>query len=113
MSENMSRLDRLRIVREWQAYQLGRTDRTIAELEQREAAAARAARTLPPPEPSWKLSVLRAGAGARPDAVHTGDCGMGGGSTRPMTREQALRALTEDGIPACPYCRPDRDLGVL
>ncbi|MET7526851.1 DUF6233 domain-containing protein [Streptomyces sp900116325] len=71
MSENLSRLDRLRIVREWQAYQLGRTDRTIAELEEREATA------------------------------------------EPMTREQALRALTEDGITACPYCRPDRELGVL
>ena len=30
-----------------------------------------------------------------------------------MTREQALRALTEDGITACRYCRPDRELGVL
>ncbi|MGW1735322.1 DUF6233 domain-containing protein, partial [Streptomyces sp. NPDC001999] len=44
---------------------------------------------------------------------HTGDCGMGGKRTKPMTREQALRALTEDGITACPYCRPDRELGVL
>ncbi|MGW1730778.1 DUF6233 domain-containing protein [Streptomyces sp. NPDC001999] len=24
-----------------------------------------------------------------------------------------LRALTEDDITACPYCRPDRELGVL
>jgi hypothetical protein len=23
------------------------------------------------------------------------------------------RAITEDGIPPCPYCRPDTDLGVL
>ncbi|WP_406409112.1 DUF6233 domain-containing protein [Streptomyces sp. NBC_01643] len=36
-----------------------------------------------------------------------------GKRTKPMTREQALRALTEDGIMACPYCRPDRELGVL
>ncbi|MGW3752729.1 DUF6233 domain-containing protein [Streptomyces sp. NPDC005134] len=113
MSENLSRLDRLRIVREWQAYQLGRTDRTIAELEEREATAARAARTLPPPAPDWKLSLLRAGGTSHADAVHTGDCGMGGKRTKPMTREQALRALTEDGITACPYCRPDRELGVL
>ncbi|QNE74673.1 hypothetical protein F0344_08665 [Streptomyces finlayi] len=113
MSENLSRLDRLRIVREWQAYQLGRTERTIAELEEHEAAAARAARVLPPPAPGWKLSMLRAADGAHADAVHTDDCGMSGKQTRPMTRAQALRALTEDGITACPYCRPDRDLGVL
>ncbi|MET7786718.1 DUF6233 domain-containing protein [Streptomyces sp900116325] len=36
-----------------------------------------------------------------------------GKRTKPMTREQALRALTEDGIMACPYCRRDRELGVL
>ncbi|MFI6609710.1 DUF6233 domain-containing protein [Streptomyces sp. NPDC050507] len=113
MSDNLSRLDRLRIVREWQAHQLGRTDRTIAELEERDAAAARAAHVLPPPAPSWKLSVLRVSGGAQADAVHTGDCGMSGKRTQAMTREQALRALTEGGITACPYCRPDRELGVL
>ncbi|WP_328906114.1 DUF6233 domain-containing protein [Streptomyces sp. NBC_00234] len=113
MSENLSRLDRLRIVREWQAYQLGRTDRTIAELEAREAAAARTRHVLPPPAPAWKLSMLRTGTGTHADAVHVGDCGMSGRRTQPMTREQALRALTADGITACPFCRPDRDLGVL
>ncbi|MFI8002762.1 DUF6233 domain-containing protein [Streptomyces sp. NPDC086010] len=113
MSDNFSRLDRLRIVREWQAYQLGRTDRTIAELEEREASAVRAARAKPPPVAGWKLSVLRAGGGNQADSVHTGDCGMGGKRTEAMTREQALRALTQDGVTACPYCRPDRELGVL
>ncbi|MGW1736284.1 DUF6233 domain-containing protein, partial [Streptomyces sp. NPDC001999] len=53
------------------------------------------------------------GGTSHADAVHTGDCGMGGKRTKPMTREQALRALTEDGITACAYCRPDRELGVL
>ncbi|WP_328671756.1 DUF6233 domain-containing protein [Streptomyces sp. NBC_00328] len=48
-----------------------------------------------------------------PDAVHTGDCGMAGENTRPLAREQALRAITEDGVTACPYCRPDTDPGVL
>ncbi|MGX1886240.1 DUF6233 domain-containing protein [Streptomyces sp. NPDC055287] len=100
-------------MREWQAYQLGRTDRTIAELEAREALAVRAARTLPPAAPEWKLSLLRTGHGAQVDAVHTGDCAMSGKRTQSMTHEQALRALTEDGITACPYCRPDRELGVL
>ncbi|MFD9999847.1 DUF6233 domain-containing protein [[Kitasatospora] papulosa] len=113
MSETISRLDRLRIVHEWQAYQPGRTDRTIAELEEREAAAARTRRKQRPPAPTWKLSVLRAGGGAQADAVHMGDCSMSGTRTQAMSREQALRTLTEHGITACPYCRPDRELGVL
>ncbi|WP_406172700.1 DUF6233 domain-containing protein [Streptomyces sp. NBC_00996] len=29
------------------------------------------------------------------------------------SREQAWRALTVDGIDACPHCRPDTDFGVL
>lgn len=57
--------------------------------------------------------MLRAGGSNQADAVHTGDCGMGGKRTQVMTREQALRALTQDGVTACPYCRPDRELGVL
>ncbi|MFE2535979.1 DUF6233 domain-containing protein [Streptomyces sp. NPDC059371] len=116
MSENVSRLQHLRSVRAWLLWQLRRTDDTIADLERREAAATRAARTSPPPPRGWKLAMRRAGGGgtgAAPDAVHTGDCGMAGKNTRPLAREQALRAITEDGVTACPYCRPDTDLGVL
>ncbi|MEU2431194.1 DUF6233 domain-containing protein [Streptomyces sp. NPDC007861] len=113
MSEKVSRLERLHSVREWLVRQLRRTDETIAEPERKEAAAVRASRALPSPEPGWKLSVGRAGGGSAPDAVHGSDCGMAGTSTKALTREQALRAVTEDGVAACPYCRPDNDLGVL
>ncbi|MET8858450.1 DUF6233 domain-containing protein [Streptomyces sp. NPDC004579] len=116
MSEKVSRLQHLRSVRAWLLWQLRRTDDTIAELERQEAAAQRATRTSPPPPRGWKLAMRRAGGdgtGAAPDAVHTGDCGMAGKNTRPLAREQALRAITEDGVTACPYCRPDTDLGVL
>ncbi|MFD9222085.1 DUF6233 domain-containing protein [Streptomyces sp. NPDC060064] len=113
MSEEVPRLERLRSVRQWLVWQLRRTDESIAELERQEAAAARTARTMPPPEPEWKLSMLRAGGKPSPDAVHTSDCRMAGEPTKQLTREQALRALAEDGITACPYCRPDTDLGVL
>ncbi|MFE1801922.1 MULTISPECIES: DUF6233 domain-containing protein [unclassified Streptomyces] len=113
MSDKVPRLDRLRSVREWLAWQLRRTDDTIAELERQEAAAARATRTPPSATPGWKLALRRAGGRPAPDAVHTSDCGMAGKNTKPLPREQALRALTEDGISACPYCRPDNDLGVL
>ncbi|MCX4988144.1 MULTISPECIES: DUF6233 domain-containing protein [unclassified Streptomyces] len=114
MYESVSRLEHLRSVRAWLLWQLRRTDDTIAELERQEVMATRAARTLPPPPRGWKLAMRRAGDGkATPDAVHTGDCGMAGKNTKPLAREQALRALTEDGVTACPYCRPDTDLGVL
>ncbi|MER5380752.1 DUF6233 domain-containing protein [Streptomyces sp. NPDC002688] len=114
MYESVSRLEHLRSVRAWLLWQLRRTDDTIAELERQEVMATRAARTLPPPPRGWKLALRRAGGGkATPDAVHTGDCGMAGKNTKPLAREQALRALTEDGVTACPYCRPDTDLGVL
>ncbi|MFJ7968061.1 DUF6233 domain-containing protein [Streptomyces sp. NPDC096324] len=116
MSEKVSRLQHLRSVRAWLLWQLRRTDDTIAELERQEVAAQRVARTSPPPPRGWKLAMRRAGGdgtGATPDAVHTGDCGMAGKNTRPLAREQALRAITEDGVTACPYCRPDTDLGVL
>ncbi|MEU4168223.1 DUF6233 domain-containing protein [Streptomyces sp. NPDC026665] len=119
MPEKVSRLQHLRSVRAWLLWQLRRTDDTIAELERQEAAATRAARTSPPPPLGWKLAMRRAGggggsgSGATPDAVHTGDCGMAGKNTKPLAREQALRAITEDGVTACPYCRPDTDLGVL
>ncbi|MEU9013204.1 DUF6233 domain-containing protein [Streptomyces sp. NPDC048479] len=113
MSEEVPRLERLRSVRQWLSWQLRRTDESIAELERQETAAVRTARTLPPREPAWKLSMLRAGGKPSPDAVHTSDCRMAGNPTKQLTREQALRALTQDGIRACPYCRPDTDLGVL
>jgi hypothetical protein len=112
--EKASRLEHLRSVRAWLLRQLRRTDDTIAELERQEVAATRAARTSPPPPRGWKLATRRTGgAKATPDAVHAGDCGTAGKNTKPLAREQALRAITEDGVTACPYCRPDTDLGVL
>ncbi|MCX4587722.1 DUF6233 domain-containing protein [Streptomyces sp. NBC_01481] len=57
--------------------------------------------------------MLRAGGKPSPDAVHTIDGRMAGNPTKRLTREQALRAITEEGIMACPYCRPDTDLRVL
>ncbi|WP_392962343.1 DUF6233 domain-containing protein [Streptomyces sp. LN245] len=115
MYEKVSRLQHLRSVRAWLLRQLRRTDDTIAELERQEVAATRAARTSLPPPCGWKLAIRRAGGGtgATSDAVHTGDCGMAGKNTRPLAREQALRAITEDGVTACPYCRPDTDPDAL
>ncbi|WP_413759132.1 DUF6233 domain-containing protein [Streptomyces sp. MMBL 11-3] len=114
MFEKVFRLDRLRTVREWLVWQLRRTDDTIAELERQEVVAARAVRTaVASPASGYRLAVRRAGGAPTPESVHRHDCGMAGKHTRPLERDQALRALTEDGVTACPYCRPDTDLGVL
>ncbi|MFJ6566679.1 DUF6233 domain-containing protein [Streptomyces sp. NPDC091292] len=44
--------------------------------------------------------------------MHVGDCWSAGKRSRPLRREQAIRALA-DGVPACPQCRPDTALQVL
>ncbi|MEV6297457.1 DUF6233 domain-containing protein [Streptomyces sp. NPDC051896] len=41
-----------------------------------------------------------------------GGCWNVGGRSRGVPREAALRALT-DGVPACPHCGPDNELGHL
>ncbi|RCH70416.1 hypothetical protein DT019_02720 [Streptomyces sp. SDr-06] len=108
MSGQPSRLVQLQFLRRYLLGELERVERWIATEEQREAAA----RPTPPPVPDWVLSYPRAGATSRPDAVHVGDCGMAGKRTKPITRDQALRALAE-GVEACQFCRPDSELGWL
>jgi hypothetical protein len=44
--------------------------------------------------------------------VHMGDCHMAGKRSRPITQDQARRALS-DQVPACTHCRPDAGLGIL
>ncbi|MGW7071856.1 DUF6233 domain-containing protein [Streptomyces sp. NPDC054855] len=46
--------------------------------------------------------------------VHAGHCDMAPKAPRAkgMTMEQARSALHK-GVDACPYCRPDTELGVL
>lgn len=109
MSEQSSRLDQLHFLRRYLLQELARVDGWIKQEEERAAAIAR--RT-PLPVPDWVLSYPRAGSTTRPDAVHVGDCGMAGKRTKPISRDQALRALSE-GVEPCPFCRPDSELGVL
>ncbi|WP_308112862.1 DUF6233 domain-containing protein [Streptomyces sp. DH12] len=51
------------------------------------------------------------GAGCTPTAVHLGTCGMG--RKAPGATEDAARRALAEGVPACPVCRPDTELGVL
>lgn len=100
-------LPRLRTLETWLTLTLDEVRRAIAAKE-REAAQTR--RT-PPPPPDWVIEMSLTGT---PVTVHVGGCRMGGtaGRTKPLIRDQALRALTE-GIEACQFCRPDSELGVL
>ncbi|MEU9576245.1 DUF6233 domain-containing protein [Streptomyces chilikensis] len=45
--------------------------------------------------------------------VHVGGCWNAGKRSAPVTQQQAMQALVDHQIPACPHCRPDTELGVL
>lgn len=112
MSEDLPPdLPRLRTLETWLTYTLHRVRVRISEVEQREADM-RPRRPLPD-GPSWVLSYLRERGQPVADSVHVGDCRMASHHTRPLSREQALRAITSEGIRACEICRPDSGLGVL
>ncbi|MFE4857408.1 DUF6233 domain-containing protein [Streptomyces sp. NPDC056670] len=108
MSEQPSRLDQLHFLRRYLLQELARVDGWIAREEEREAAQAR--RT-PPPVPDWAIEMSLTGT---PVTVHVGGCGLGGtqARTKPISRDEALRALSE-GVEACGICRPDAALGWL
>lgn len=103
-------LPRLRTLETWLLMTLQRVRQQITVAEQVEALDA--ANREPEPPPPWALEVNGARQSA---AVHTGDCAAGskGMKWRPLTRDGALRALTSDQVPPCPFCRPDTALGVL
>ncbi|WP_405944773.1 DUF6233 domain-containing protein [Streptomyces sp. NBC_00932] len=70
------------------------------------------------PAPEW---VAQKGVGAGPPTIHTTrgeadacwDAEVDYARVRPISREQALRALGEEGAQACIQCRPDTMLGLL
>ncbi|MEV8523108.1 DUF6233 domain-containing protein [Streptomyces sp. NPDC052000] len=105
-----SRLDQLHFLRRYLLQELAKVDGWIAAEEAREAK--EAARREPPPPPDWVISTMSSGRGPLPQGIHTGACHMAPGNRRPITREQALTALSE-GVPACEFCRPDTELGWL
>ncbi|MFC9602518.1 DUF6233 domain-containing protein [Streptomyces niveus] len=101
------RLKALRFLRNVQVRHLDQTDRWIADEERRAAEQAR--RRPPPATPDW---ALERGKRALPKLVHTGRC-WNSFFMQGITREQAIEALTRGGVPACPQCEPDKELGVL
>jgi hypothetical protein len=108
-----SRLELLRFLERIQLRDLARTRAWIATEEQRAAAeAARKPPALPPEPPEWGLerSPLH---GHPPLMLHTGPCWRPRRPVEALTRDQAIRMLVEQNLPACELCRPDTALGVL
>jgi hypothetical protein len=102
-------LPRLRTLETWLAHTLERVRQQIAAVEQREAERQRGEQARPP-APDW---LIERGIGGGPAVyVHVGGCWSAKKRCHGVTRDQALRALTE-GVEACPHCRPDTELGVL
>ncbi|AYN39937.1 hypothetical protein D9753_14545 [Streptomyces dangxiongensis] len=110
----LTRLDMLRfarrVVEHQAARQLALMDRWIADEERREAERQRRF-TVRQAAAEW--AVERGLNGRSAVFVHTGGCTAAGGRAKGVDREQAVRALTEEGVPACPLCRPDTTLGIL
>jgi hypothetical protein len=105
-------LARLRVIETWCALLLDAVRGQIADLERRDRLAGDAAAgPVPVPEVEW---LIQYGIGSRRTAmlVHTGDCRLTSGRTRPATREQAREALRQPGVEACGICAADRELGL-
>ncbi|MFF9088883.1 DUF6233 domain-containing protein [Streptomyces sp. NPDC014991] len=110
----LTRLDMLRfarrVVEHQAARQLALMDRWIADEERREAGRQR---RLSARQSAAEWAVERGLNGRSAVYVHAGACTAAGGRAKGVDREQAVRALTEEGVPACPLCRPDTTLGIL
>lgn len=104
-------LPRLRTLETYLDMLLGDVRDRIGKIEQQQVAA-KPVRALPD-APAYVLSYLRKRGQPVADSVHLGDCRQVSHHTRPLTREQALQAITSGGIRACEICRPDSELGVL
>ncbi|MEU6596860.1 DUF6233 domain-containing protein [Streptomyces flaveolus] len=110
----LTRLDMLRfarrVVEHQAARQLALMDRWIADEERRET---ERQRRLGARQAAAEWAIERGLNGRSTVYVHVGGCTGAGGRAKGVGREQAVRALTEEGVPACPLCRPDTALGIL
>jgi len=105
-----SRLAVLRFLERVQERDLARTRRWIADEERREAEQQHGIQARPP-APEWLIE-MGLNRHAPPPYVHVGDCWNAAKRSRPVSRDQARRALA-DGVKACQQCQPDTVLGML
>jgi hypothetical protein len=113
MSDAISRLDALRFTRrlieQQTARQLADIDRWIADEERRQREKRQGEEARPAP-PEWLMEL-----GLNRDHavyVHAGGCWNRGKRSRGVDEAEARRRLAA-GVPACPHCRPDSELGIL
>ncbi|WP_331756610.1 DUF6233 domain-containing protein [Streptomyces sp. NBC_01568] len=109
MSELPPDLPRLRTIVTYLRNELSRAEQALAFAEEQAKAAAR--RRPPPEPPAWVIE-QGIGVGRPPVSVHAGDCWDRGKRWRPLSAEEARRALSGN-VPACTHCRPDTALGMI
>ena len=102
----MTPLDKNRAVAEWLEYQLRQVKSRIRELEVAEEQERRRVE-LARAGMRWKIQPQRSNSAA---LVHRGDCSLYPADGGFISREDALIALAEPDIEACPICRPDTGL---
>ncbi|MFJ3699555.1 DUF6233 domain-containing protein [Streptomyces sp. NPDC090052] len=102
-----------------QLQQVEQTREWIATWERRAHEEQRRLERAAQPPPEW---VAQSGVGSGPPTIHTTlgdhadtcwDAEVDFARVRPISREQALRALTVEGATPCIQCRPDTVLGLL
>lgn len=101
----LSRLTKLRIVEEHQAYALQRTRDAIRQLEaeaerQRERDKVRRMRV------SWKLQPSRTHGDGGTALLHRAECGLYTREMGYLNEMEAQIAMAEEGIECCAVCRP-------
>ncbi|MEV8536142.1 DUF6233 domain-containing protein [Streptomyces sp. NPDC051211] len=106
-------VERLRTLERWCLVLLELIRGRIAEIERRDRVT-EAARSGPAVTPlnEWKLE-YPIGEGQSRTLVHTADCRLASGRTRPTTREQALDALRQPHVEVCSICPAARELGII
>lgn len=64
------------------------------------------------PGKPYALERVKTADGPVPTTVHMADCHMAGELVHKVNAMEARLALTDSGLAACGFCRPDTELGI-